>query len=317
MSAAPTADAAARGLPLHCPSCRRDALERSGGAGQRCAACGADFPARATVPVFLSPREWLDCRAHLDAEAAARATYARARRTAPMTQRYFDWWVGRLFAEIPAPIAGPFVELMCGGAEMCRRLPARFTAALALDLDVDMVEQAARDLAGDPRITLVCGTAARVPLPDACTSVVVVQGALHHARPVLGEVLREIHRLLKPGGVLVGSEPANDHPLTRAIREWQYRHSTQQGHDPDERGFDRPELQRELAAAGLQLDRYRQFGFIAYPLMGNTDLVPLLRHVRAPVLGSALLALDAFLERIPGVRRLAWASLFRAFKDGA
>ena len=303
-------------LPLRCPSCRRGSLEPTAGAARCCAACGADFPARAAVPVLLSEPEWRECRAHLDADAAVRATYARARRTAPMTQRYFDWWVDRMFGEIPAAIAGPFVELMCGGAEMCRRLPARFTAAFGLDLDVDMVEQAAHDLAGDRRITLVCGTAARVPLPDACTSVVVVQGALHHARPVLGEILREIHRLLKPGGVLIGSEPANDHPLTRAVREWQYRHSTQQGHDPDERGFDRAELQHELAAAGLRLDRYRQFGFIAYPLMGNTDLVPMLRHVRAPALGRALLALDAVLERIPGVRGLAWASLFRAVKAG-
>jgi hypothetical protein len=115
--------------------------------------------------------------------------------------------------------------------------------------------------------------------------------------------------------VLVGSEPANDNPLTHAVREWQYRHSTMQGHDAEEEGFDRTQLGQFLAAAGLRLDRYQQFGFVAYPLMGNTDMVPLLRNVRAPRLGTALLALDALLERIPGVRRLAWASLFRAFKD--
>ena len=300
-------------IAIVCPSCR-GALENGPDAARRCRACGADFPARAAVPVLLSEREWLDCRAHLDAEAAARVKYADARRSSPMMQRYFDVWVARMLGEIPAEVGGAFVELMCGGAEVCRRLPQRFTTAVALDLDVDMVEQAARDLAADTRLAFVCGTAARLPLPDACTPVVIVQGALHHARPVLGDVLREIHRILQPGGVLVGSEPANDHPLTHAVREWQYRHSTMQGHDPEEEGFDRAELDRFLATAGLRLDRYQQFGFIAYPLMGNTDMVPLLRHVRAPQLGTALLALDALLERIPGVRRLAWASLFRAFK---
>lgn len=316
MDLAPASAADLSPLTLVCPACHA-ALVATLDAGLHCDACGTDFPPRASVPVLLSEREWLDCRAHLDAEAAARDAYARARRAAPMTQRYFDWWVGRMFGEIPKTIDGPVVELMCGGAEMCRRLPPRFTAALALDLDVDMVEQAARDLAGDRRITLVCGTAARVPLPDACTSVVVVQGALHHARPVLADILHEIHRVLKPGGVLVGSEPANDHPLTRAVREWQYRRSALQGNDPDEEGFDRVELSRVLGAAGLRLDRYRQFGFIAYPLMANTDMVPLLRRARSHALGSALLALDAFLERLPGVRGLAWASLFRAFKDTA
>jgi len=313
MNALPVSADPAAPLALVCPECRAP-LQSTAGGGLRCSACGADFPARAAVPVLLSESAWRECRAHLDAEAAARDAYARARRAAPLTLRYFDWWVGRMLDEIPPAFGGAFVELMCGGAEVCRRLPARFTAALALDLDVDMVEQAARDLAGDGRIAFVCGTAARVPLPDACTSVVVVQGALHHARPVLAEVLAEIHRILKPGGVLVGSEPANDHPLTRAIREWEYRRSTLHGNDPEEEGFDRAELGALLGGAGLRLDRYRQFGFIAYPLMGNTDLVPLLRATRSRALGTALLALDQLLERLPGIRGLAWASLFRAFK---
>lgn len=311
-------------LPLVCPQpapsgggrCAAP-LQPTGEHGLVCTACGTEFPPRAAVPVVLSADEWQACRHHLDDEAAVRDNYARARRAAPLQVRYFDWWIGRMLAEVPAELGGNFVELMCGGAEVCRRLPARFTAALALDLDVDMVEQAARDLAarGDRRVRFVCGTAARVPLPDACTSVVIVQGALHHARPVLADILREVHRLLRPGGVLVGSEPANDHPLTRAVREWQYRRSVHQGNDPDEEGFDRAELTRVLAGAGMRLDRYRQFGFVAYPLMGNTDIVPLLRSARSQALGTALLRLDELLERVPGVRDMAWASLFRAFKD--
>ncbi len=316
MTAAPATSQTACAMPLVCPSCRAP-LQATASGGLHCGACGADFPPRAGVPVLLSDDEWRACRAHLDAEAATREAYALARRGAALTVHYFDWWVGRMLGEIPAELDGPIVELMCGGAEVCRRLPPRFTAALALDLDVDMVEQAADDLAaaGERRVTLVCATAARVPLPDACTSAVVVQGALHHARPVLGEILGESHRIQNPGGVLVGSEPADDHALTRAVRQWQYRRSALQGNDPDEEGFDRAGLASVLGAAGLRLDRYRQFGFIAYPLMGNTDLVPLLRHARSRALGSALLALDELLEHVPGIRRLAWASLFRAFKD--
>lgn len=323
MTAPSTVQPTAEPLALVCPQAAPHGgrcgapLQATAEDGLRCPACGAEFPRRAAVPVLLSAEEWQACRHHLDDESTVRDNYARARRAAPLTVRYFDWWIGRMLAEIPPQFAGNFVELMCGGAEVCRRLPARFTAGLALDLDVDMVEQAARDLAaaGDRRIRFVCGTAARVPLPDACTSVVVVQGALHHARPVLPDILREISRLLRPGGVLVGSEPANDHPLTRAVREWQYRRSVHQGNDPDEEGFDRAQLGTLLADAGLRLDRYRQFGFVAYPLMGNTDLVPLLREARSPALGTALLRLDELLERIPGVRGMAWASLFRAFKS--
>jgi ubiquinone/menaquinone biosynthesis C-methylase UbiE len=94
-----------------------------------------------------------------------------------MTVAYYDWWVSQIFAEIPAAAQGPLVELMCGGAEVSRRLPARFDSAFALDLNVDSTEMAAVELAqrGEKRVTLVCGTAAKVPLPDACTDVVIIQ----------------------------------------------------------------------------------------------------------------------------------------------
>lgn len=286
------------------------------GVGFRCEACRAKYPPRAGVPVLLNDEEWRACQAYLERERAANEQYDLVRRTVPLTLMYYDAWIARMLAEIPPTLGGPLVELMCGGAEICRRLPARFPSAFALDINVTMVEQAARDLqrVGAKPVTVVCGTAARLPLPDACTEIVIVQGALHHARPLLSQVLSEITRILKPNGVFIGSEPANDHPLIRGIRHWQYRHSHLQGNDPDEDGFSRPELADRFAAAGLSLDRYQRFGFIAYPLMGNTDILPVLSRSRSTTLGRGLLALDRLLEHVPVIRGLAWASLFRAFK---
>ncbi|HUI27940.1 MAG TPA: class I SAM-dependent methyltransferase [Candidatus Kryptonia bacterium] len=302
-------------LSLVCPACH-SALTSANSDGCRCERCGAIYPKRAAVEVFLTDDEWRACRERIEREHAILERYEFARRQVALTVMYYDWWIARMFAEIPSAYTGPLVELMCGGAEVCRRLPARFTSAVALDVDVAMVEHAARDLrnAGEQRVTVVCGTAGRLPLPDQCTGAVVIQGALHHARPILSQILAEVHRVLTPGGVFVGSEPANDHPLTRMIRHWQYRRSHLQGNDPDEDGFARPELAAVLSDAGLRLDRYRQFGFIAYPLMGNTDEIGVLAHSRRTGLGHALLALDAALEHVPIIRGLAWASLFRAFK---
>jgi SAM-dependent methyltransferase len=147
---------------------------------------------------------------------------------------------------------------------------------------------------------------------DACVGAVLIQGGLHHARPLLTAILSEVRRVLRPGGVLVASEPANDHFLTRAVRRWQYARSALQGHDPDEDGFTRRELQGALSACGLRLTSYRIFGYLAYPLLGNTDLLPLLAKVRWRGLGYALLGLDWALERLPLVRRMGWASLFTA-----
>jgi SAM-dependent methyltransferase len=167
---------------------------------------------------------------------------------------------------------------------------------------------------GDGRVQVVCGSADRLPLLDQSAGAVIIQGGLHHARPLLSRILAEAARVLVPNGVLVASEPANDVWLIRAIRHWQYRRSQLQGHDPDEDGFTCREMAAALAEHGLRLESYQPFGYLAYPLMGNTDLLPLLARTRSRLLGRTLLALDRCLEFCPGVRRLSWASLFRATK---
>jgi hypothetical protein len=88
-----------------------------------------------------------------------------------------------------------------------------------------------------------------------------------------------------------------------------------QGRDEGEDGFTKQELQEAFSRAGLVLEKYDRFGFIAYPLMGNTDILPVLARSRSQRLGSALLHFDEALEQIPGIRHLAWASLFRAVKE--
>jgi len=303
-------------VDLVCPECHSPLTSGPDG-GRRCTACPATYPKRAGIDVFLSDHEWRECRAHLDEEREILREYEAVRRTVPATVAYYDWWVGELFKEIPASAQGLLVELMCGGAEISRRLPARFSEGFALDLNVDSVELASNELAkkGERRVTLVGGTAAKVPLADQCTDVVIIQGALHHARPIINSILTEVKRLLRPGGTFIGSEPANDHWLTRAIRHWQYRHSRLQGHDPDEDGFSEPELAAALSTNGLQMQEYRQFGFIAYPLLGNTDILPYLTGERSRWLWGPLMSVDRVLEQVPLIRKMAWASLFRAVKN--
>jgi SAM-dependent methyltransferase len=302
-------------LETVCPRCHGGLVRGRGGLS--CARCPAQFPRRVPADVFLDDEEWQACLAHLRQEEAALRKYTQARRRSPLNVRYYDYWVARLLGEVPPHCLDHLVELMCGEAEVCRRLPPACRAALALDYNPEMVVSAGRDLerAGERRVRVVCGTAARLPLADGSVGAVVIQGGLHHARPLLAQVLAEIRRVLRPGGVLAASEPANDHWLTRRVRRWQYERSALQGNDPDEDGFTRAELASALAAHGLRLERYRVFGYVAYPLMGNTDLLPLLGRVRAPLVGRALLALDAALEWAPLVRRMGWASLFRATKE--
>jgi SAM-dependent methyltransferase len=268
------------------------------------------------VDVFLTAEQWQACLDRARDEQAVLDKYRRARRESPLNAFYYDRWVARILREVPAGCRDRVVELMCGEVEICRRLPASFGSAVALDLSIPLVEAAAEHLhaTGEARVRVLCGTAARLPLADGSAGAVLIQGGLHHARPLLHDILAEIARVLRPGGVLVASEPANDNFLIRRIRHWQYRRSALQGKDLDEDGFTRRELRSALETHGLRLERYRPFGFVAYPLLGNTDLLPLLARRRSRTLGHVLLALDALLELLPLLRRLGWASVFKAVK---
>jgi SAM-dependent methyltransferase len=306
-------------FPVACPHCHHRLVQSQSAGGLVCCGCATAFPRRAEVEVFLSESAWQEVVRRVEQEYEANTLYRRARRQSPLNVQYYDDWVRRLWSLVPQQLRFFVLELMCGEAECGRRLPRDLGVYLGIDLNVRLVEEAARFLRQeeDPRFQVVCGSADQLPLPDASVGAILIQGGLHHARPFLSRILAEAARVLVPNGVLVASEPANDAWLIRTLRHWQYRHSKLQGHDPDEDGFTRNEIGTALAEHGLRLDTYRPFGYVAYPLMGNTDLLPLLARRRSRFLGQALLALDRCLESCPGLRRLSWASLFRASKMGA
>jgi ubiquinone/menaquinone biosynthesis C-methylase UbiE len=267
--------------------------------------------------VFLNNEEWQKLLHEQEVKKEVLDRYSQARRKPFLAQMYFVMWAARMFALIPdSSRKGPLLEIMAGEGELVRRLPTNITKAAAIDLNVHAIEKTTAFFVSqqETRIYMTCGTAARFPFPNESFNSVMVMGGLHHVRSQLMQVLSEVHRVLKPGGVFIGSEPANDGWLTRGIRRWQYRFSKYQGDDPDEDGFTCPELKKLLTNSGFDLTTYNLFGFIAYPLMGNMDLLPLLSQLRSQYLGKMLLSIDELLAHLPIVRHWAWANLFRADK---
>jgi ubiquinone/menaquinone biosynthesis C-methylase UbiE len=113
--------------------------------------------------------------------------------------------------------AASLADIGCGQGHWSRllyprlRLPARF---VGVDREPRwVVEAGQRFRRAFPEvppglITFVQGDATRIPLPDACFEVVTCQTVLMHlARPL--EALREMRRILRPGGLLVCVEPNN------------------------------------------------------------------------------------------------------------
>ncbi len=243
--------------------------------------------------------------------------YYNARHDCAVTVTYYDYWCERLLSCAPIPVDGLALELMAGGIELARRGASAFPSWLVTDLDEALLRRGFQELNtnGQSHVTAICANAAALPVASESLSAVFVQGGLHHVRPHLSEVLAEIGRVLRPNGILIASEPANDNLLIRAFRRCWYAIHPLQGNDPDEDGFTEDGLRILLAAANLELRSYTRFGFLAYPLLGNTDLVPLFRRSKSTSFAKTLIKFDEFLEAVPGIKSFAWGSIFTAVKS--
>ena len=117
-----------------------------------------------------------------------------------MIQRQIVRWVGQTVAPNPG---ARVLEVGCGrGAGACLLLEKFQPASLhALDLDHRMIRQALDYLNPEQkrRISLYVGDVFRLPYRDAVLDGVFGFGVLHHL-PDWREGLREVARVLKPGG---------------------------------------------------------------------------------------------------------------------
>lgn len=99
----------------------------------------------------------------------------------------------------------PVLELFCGRGNGLRALAGLgFTDLTGVDISADLLK------GYDGPGKTVEADCRRLPLPDACASIVVVQGGLHHLPGMPGDLkqtLAEIHRVLRRDGHLFLVEP--------------------------------------------------------------------------------------------------------------
>jgi len=123
-----------------------------------------------------------------------------------------SYWKDRLVADLPIRPAPICLDLACGTGDLARRLAAKYPDGVVMGLDLtEAMLVRARQLGHLSRILYMAEDMGHTSLPDNSVDIVTGGYALRNAGD-LHEVLHEIHRILKPGGIAVlldFSKPAN------------------------------------------------------------------------------------------------------------
>jgi ubiquinone/menaquinone biosynthesis C-methylase UbiE len=189
------------------------------------------------------------------------------------------------------------LEVGCGTGLFLEQVARSGATVRALDLSTHLLARARARLGGSANVALQCGNAEQMPYPDRTFDAVYGSSVLHHLD--IDRSLREVFRVLKPGGRIVFTEPNILNPQVAVMFKVD---ATKRyfGVSPDEMAFSRFRAVRALREAGFREPSARPFDFL---------------HPSTP---AALLRVVArageLAERTPLLREIAGSLLIRADK---
>ena len=194
------------------------------------------------------------------------------------------------------------LEYGCGTGWITTQLARRGAAVSVFDISPTAMAQtsAALDAAGvRERCDLAVMPGEHLSYPDNTFDVAVGFAILHHLDMDLA--LRELHRVLKPGGRAFFAEPIASNPLIRL-----YRRLTPKFRTADEVPID-------LAPFAGRLGRFSRFEHHEQLLLATAALVccyiPGLTRLAAPLQRALMRVDDAILRVVPSAGRWAWYSI--------
>lgn len=194
---------------LRCPNCHGDLINC--GDDLKCADCGQQYPQQEGIPnfhgeVFESPREemykFFDASAENyesgEHQSVLYNFYGRLKlplEAIPELNQYFQ----DLLLKMILP-GERVLDVACGTGLFSRGLLAKASEVYGVDLSWGMLQQA-REYSSEMK--LVRAGADKLPFQDDSFDLVICFVAFHLFDNV-GKVLKEMHRVLVEGGVLVG-----------------------------------------------------------------------------------------------------------------
>jgi 2-polyprenyl-3-methyl-5-hydroxy-6-metoxy-1,4-benzoquinol methylase len=247
----------------------------------------------------------------------ARQTTFTSNRLARISQieRWHFWFAGRQALLERAltrfvPDAGnSLLDVGCGTGHVLDLLTHRGYRAVGLDLRPEGL----RAYASTPKpALLVQAEATRCPLPEGTFDAVLLLDVVEHVEAP--SLIREVHRLLKPGGWALLSVPAMNWL-------WSYRDQAA-GHI---QRFSRKRLTDLMVSEGMHLVELRYYQFFLFPLVALSRLVARrfhrmrdLEESRLPLLNDVFAAINRLEVRLGDLITWPWgSSIFAVFRKGS
>jgi len=188
------------------------------------------------------------------------------------------------------------LELGCGTGYFTQELARSGADVVAIDVSPELLE-VARSNCSAPNVRYQIENAYALSYPEAVFDSVVGSSVLHHLE--IAAALRNIYRVLKPGGTIYFTEPNMLNPQI-AIQKNVPLIKQKLGDSPDETAFFRWPLRRLLEQTGYRDVRIDPFDFL---------------HPKTPVpLINRVNALGRCLENIPVISEFAGSLYIRAVK---
>lgn len=184
------------------------------------------------------------------------------------------------------------LEGMCGSGQTTQYLLSKGAHVTGLDISK---EEIASFRGRWPNCEAIAASMLDSGLESDSFDCVVVVGGLHHLHPRLNDAVREIHRILKPGGHFCFAEP-HSRALPDLVRQYWYKHDDLFA--DNEAAIDVDRL-KEKFAAQFSFKKEVYLGNIGYLLVLNSMVFRIPLSLK-PIYTPLLMPLEAVINKIQG-----------------
>lgn len=186
------------------------------------------------------------------------------------------------------------LDAMCGSGQTTEHLLLSKADVTGLDISSVVVDSfRARWL----NCRAICRSLLDSGLPNHSFDCVVIVGGLHHIQPNVSRAIREIHRVLKPGGYFCFMEPHSG-SFPDLVRQFWYKHD--RFFSDSEAAIDVSALEQEFAS-DFAFNRVKYLGNLAFLFVLNSLIFRIPVRLK-PVYSPFLLRLESMISKLQGRR---------------